>query len=402
MKKSLVIFLLVFTSVFAFSQNKQQPWWLSLENGKQQYRAGDYGAALLSFEDARRSRRAMYEQMERDLIALLSVNEVRRIGDSLEKIERYAKDKFYQRAYAALQELYYRVPKASLNNSAAAALEAVGRLKDYPEAEYWIGEVCRVEGELQLALSQFRKAYAMRGLSENPGFGLDLQYKIAGILLTRQEYLEMIDVLDSIINEHDTLWVNAKQGDALKAQNVSAEKKTVIPYAQASASFVASQAMARTLETEGINRFLELYRYNNSLVEPAHRRLGFFYAVTGRPLAQQHLTFAFIIQNTIIIEEIKRHNFDFSLDDGSGRQALVIIAENIRNNPLILSYIDEVEYYKTIYYLACSLSQNNNVNPSVARNLWSFLASQPQAGEWQNRSIIQSRNPFLEPVVKMP
>jgi hypothetical protein len=239
----------------------------------------------------------------------------------------------------------------------------------------------------------------MKGLAENPSFGLELQYKIAGILLTRQEYLEMIKVLDSVISEHDTLWINAHQGDVLIAQNVSAENKTTVPYAQASASF-ASQAMGRTLEAEGIDRFLELYRYNNSLVEPAHRRLGFFYAVTGRPSAQQHLTFAFLIQNTVIIEEIIRRKFDFTLDDGSGRPALVVIAENINNNPLLLSYIDEVEYYKTVYYLASSLYRNGK--PSIARNLWSFLALQPQAGEWQNRAIVQVRSPYLEPVVEMP
>jgi len=400
MKKSLIFvsIFLVFAAASIFSQSPQ-PWWLSLERGKQQFRAGDYGAALLSFEDARRSRRAMYEQMERDLIVLLSVNEVRRIGDSLEIIEKYSKDKFYNRAYAALQELYYRVPKASLNNSAAAALEATGKLKDYPEAEYWIGEVYRVEGELPLALSQFRKAFAMRSLLENPNFSVDLQYKIASILLTRQEYLEMIKVLDAIISEHDTLWVNANQGDVMIARNASAENKTTVPYAQASASF-ASHAMSRTLETEGINRFLELFRYNNTLVEPAHRRLGFHYAVTGRPSAQQHLMFAFIIQNTIIIDEIIRRKFDFTFDDGSGRPALSIIAENINNNQLLLAYMDEVEYYKTIYYLASSLYRNGK--PSVARNLWSFLASQPQAGEWYSRSVIQVRSPYLEPVVERP
>ncbi|MDR0301101.1 MAG: hypothetical protein LBI04_02175 [Treponema sp.] len=397
MKKSFVLIFLIFINASVFSQ--VQPWWLSLEQGKQEYRAGDYGAALLSFEDARRNRQAAYEQMERDLIALLSVNEVRRLGDSLEIVERYSKDRYYQRASAALQELYYRVPKESLNNSAKAALVAVGKLKNYPEAEYWIGEVYRVEGELPLALSQFRKAYAMRDLFEDPGFGLELQYKISAVLLTRQEYVEMIKVLDSVINEFDTLWVNAQQGDVLIAQNASAEKKTTVPYAQASASF-ASQAMTRTLETEGVDRFLSLYRYNNSLVEPAHRRLGFFYAVTGRPSAQQHLIFSFLIQNSIIIEEIIRRQYNFTLDDDSGRPALTIIADNINNNPLLLSYIEEVEYYKTIYYLASSLYRNGK--SSVARNLWSFLATQPQAGEWQNRAIIQIRSPYLEPVVERP
>ena len=62
MKKFFVfLFLLNFiTPVFA---QAVIPWWLSLEYGKQKFRAGDYGDALILFEDARRDRRAAYEQM---------------------------------------------------------------------------------------------------------------------------------------------------------------------------------------------------------------------------------------------------------------------------------------------------------------------------------------------------
>ena len=145
--KFIFYFVLFFLTVPLFAQNSQQlsqvqpiqPWWLTLEQGKLRFRSGDYGAALLQFEDARRQRRAQYEQMERDLIHLLSQNDVRRIGDALDRVERYSKDMHYTRATAALDELYYRVPKNSLNNSASKALEELGKLKDYPEAEYWIG-----------------------------------------------------------------------------------------------------------------------------------------------------------------------------------------------------------------------------------------------------------------------
>ena len=390
-----IYFFVFFVFTFpVFAQAPAQPWWLSLEQGKQKFRSGEYGSALLLFEDARRDRRAKYEQMERDLINLLSINEVRRLGDTLELVERYSEVRYYFAASAALQELYYRVPRASLNNSAAAALEAIGRLKDYPEAEYWIGEVYRVEGEFSLALSQYRKAYAMRELFEDTGFSTQLLYKIAGILLVRQEYNEMIRVLNSIIDEFDSFWINASQAEVGRMQSAGNSGNTVtVPYAQASASF-ASQAMSRTLETEGINRFLELYRYNNHIVEPAHRQLGFFYAVTGRPTAQQHLMFAFLIQNTTIIEEVIRRQYDFTFTD------LMTLAEEVNNNQLLLSYIEEVEYYKTAYYLGASLFRNGRT--SVALSLWTFLASQPGAGEWHNRAVVQLRNPRMEPLVERP
>ncbi|MCL2764594.1 MAG: hypothetical protein FWD40_04875 [Treponema sp.] len=379
-----VLFVFIMSSLPLFSQQAAQPWWLLLEQGKQLFRNGNFGSALMSFEDARRQRRAMYEQMERDLVHLLSINEVRRIGDSLDRVERYSLERRYTAAFSALQELYYRFPKASFNNSAAAALAAFDKLKNYPEAEYWIGEVYRVEGELSLALSQYRRAFSMRDTLEDSGFTVTLQYKIADMLRTRQEYAEMERAYLSLINESDTLWANAGRAQS---------NTGVLPYEQASASF-ARTAMTRTLTDHGIDRFMELYRYNNGIVEQAHRLLGYYYAAQGRPFAEQHLMFAFLIQNTIIIEEIQRGQFDFKFTN------LAALAQEINKNRLLLSYIDEVEYFKTVYYFGASLFRNGKI--SVARNLWSFLASQPQAGEWHGRAVSQLRNPRPDPIVEMP
>jgi len=411
MKK--VIFLLLLFLVFAqfsaplFAQSAVIPWWLSFEYGKQRFRVGDYGAALMLFEDARRDRRAMYEQMERDLIHLMSEREVRRLGDSLDNVDKFSREHYYKAASAALDELYYRIPKSTFENSANAALAAFKKLKDYPEAEYWIGEVYRVESELSLALSQYKKAYSMCVgnsplVPEDPGFGTALQYKIAGIHDTRQEYIEMIRIYESIINDSDTLWVNSNKAVVGFLNNGS--QNISLPYDQAYASFERS-AMTKTLTDHGINRFLELYRYNNRTVEKAHRFLGYYYAVRGRPSAEPHLMFAFLIQNTIIMEEIKRHQYDFSFTTQKEARenrvrSLSELTEYINKNALLASYIEEVEYYKTAYYFSVSLYRNGK--PSLARSLWEFLASVPQAGEWYNRALNQLRSPHFEPIVELP
>ncbi|MCL2720246.1 MAG: hypothetical protein FWD47_02780 [Treponema sp.] len=386
-----LIILLLFLSIDLFAQGANPPWWLSLENGKQRFRSQDYGTALMLFEDARRNRRAMYEQMERDLINLLSLNDVRRLGDYLDRVERFSNDRHYTAASAALEELYYRVPKASLNNSALAALTALGKLKDYPEAEYWIGEIYRIEGELSLALSQYRRALSMRANLEDPNFSTTLQYKIASILRTRQEFDEMIIVLESIIADKDTLWADARA--AANTQTGSRGEALRPSYQQASASF-ARTAMTSTLTNHGINRFLEMYRYNNNTVEQAHRLLGLHLVISGRPSAEDHLMFAFLIQNTIIIEEVRRRQFDFTYTN------LQDLAREINRNQLLLSYMEEVEYYKTTYYLAASLFRNGKT--AVSRSIWEFLASQPQAGEWYDRAVSQLRNPRVETIVIMP
>jgi tetratricopeptide (TPR) repeat protein len=366
-----------------------KPWWYTLERGKNQFTNGDYGNALLTFEDARRQRQAMFGQLEESFIKLLSVSEVRRLGDSLDWVERYANERFYADAVTALEELYYRVPRESLNNSAAAALAALGSLKPYPEAEYWIGEVYRAEGELGLALIQFQKAHEQRGLFENPGFDTELLYKIAGLHKTRQEYNEMVRTLLLILDE-DRLWSEANGGGQRTEKTATAGG---LP-AGVSGSF-AVQAMTRTLETEGAGRFLTMYRYNNHLVEEAHRLLGFYYYISGRhSRAQEHLMFAFLIQNTIIIEEVIRHQYDFTFT------SLEALAAEINRYPLLSGYAEKTGYYKTAYYLGASLYGSGKT--AAARQFWTFLGAREQAGEWRGRAIGQLASPHIEQVVEMP
>ncbi|MDR0723316.1 MAG: hypothetical protein LBF75_11115, partial [Treponema sp.] len=185
MKKARILGCMVFFLCQALGWGQRQterPYWFSLEQGKALFRKGDYGNALLAFEDARRDRRAMYTRMEQDLIDLLSIPEVRLLGDSLDQIEPYITERYQVNAGAALREVYFRVSRASLDGSATKALEALGRLKNYPEAEYWIGESYRVEGELAVALRQYQKAYEQRAFLENPGFDIEILYKIVDIL----------------------------------------------------------------------------------------------------------------------------------------------------------------------------------------------------------------------------
>ena len=358
---------------------------------------------MMLFENARRDRRTMYEHMERDMITFLSEREVRRIGDALDKVEKFAGERYYNAAVSALEELYYRVPKSSLRNSATTALEAFEKLKNYPEAEYWIGEIYRVEGELQLALAQYNRALTMHEVLEDQRFIVTLQYKIAGIYRIRQEYNNMEAVLLSLINDFDTLWSNSNREEISRLNEESfshiVRAKGVyvhgisVPYAESSASF-QRKGMTAMLETSGIDRLLEIYRYNNDIAEQAHRLLGFYYVVRSRPSAQDHLMFSFLIQNSIIIEEIRRRRFDFTFT------TLQALADQINRNPLLLTYINDVEYYKTAYYLGASLLRNGKTAPALG--IWRFLASQPQAGEWHSRAIVQLRNPQTEPIIERP
>jgi tetratricopeptide (TPR) repeat protein len=355
----------------------ERPWWYVMERGKLLFRDGNYGEALLAFEDARRQRFAVFDRMETHLVELLSLPAVRRLGDSLERVETWLAAHHYPDAAGALEELYYRVGKEKLGDSAASALEALGRLKEYPEAEYWMGETWLAEGELGVALRQFQRALDRRDLLEDQEFGVELLYKIAGIHKTRQDYVEMEKTLLGILTEKDA---GGNPRDPLWAEE----------------SF-AKTAMARTLENEGINRFLTLYRYLNTGGEAAHRLLGFYYYASGRQSpgpAGEHLMFAFLIQNTVIMEELIRSRYDYTFT------TLEALMGELDRRPALQEYIEKVEYFRTAYYLGTALYGAGKLN--AARSLWTFLAGQDRAGEWQNRARRQLRQPFNERAVEMP
>jgi len=375
------ILLLCAVSVFAQNSNT---WWYTLEHGKQMFRRGDYGNALIAFGDAKRQRRQMYERMERDFIDLLSLHEVRRLGDSLDLVERYIRDNGHIGASDALKELYYRIPKENFRNSASAALAGIASLKEYPEADHWIGEIYMAEGELNLALKQYQSVHESRNLLENPGFAIELLYRIASIRRTRQEYNEMERVLLSVLSA-DKMWAG---------RNLEHDPAISRALDHEGDSFV-KQSMTRTLESNGLNQFIIRYRYNKIEFENAHRQLGFYYYQSGRHAwAQEHLMFAFLIQNSVMLDELKRtrYNYEFT--------TLEALSDEINWNRMLADYAEKKEYYKTAYYLAASLFATGKANS--ARGIWSYLASQSRAGEWQNRAANQLRNPHIERPQEMP
>lgn len=366
-----IVFLLLYSLPLWAQRQAERPYWYSLERGKQLFRNGDYGNALMAFEDARRDRRDMYTRMKDDMITVLSIPEVRRMGDSLEFIEPYIVERYHINAAAALEEVYYRVSKAAINGSANRVLEELDRLKAFPEAEYWIGETFRMEGELGVALEQYKKAHEQRAFLENPAFDTDILYRIVELLKIKQEYGEMEARIKEILAQ-DSLY---------------------------SGPATALSTMTRILTESGINRLLTVYRHTNTVTERAYRLLGLHYYATEAPRPQgyaagrlspaaEHLMIAFLTQNTILIQELIRRQYDFAFT------TLDALITDAGHNPVLVAYMADCEYFKTIYYFAAALYADGQ--RVLGRRLWTLLSLHPEAGEWSKRSANQLRSPFMD------
>jgi hypothetical protein len=102
---------------------------------------------------------------------------------------------------------------------------------------------------------------------------------------------------------------------------------------------------------------------------------------------------AFLIQNTVIIEELIRREYDFRFT------TLENLEEYTRSRPELTAYLEETDYYRTAYYLSSALHAAGKTRP--ARELWAFLAQSTGAGEWGARAR-RSPIPYVERAVERP
>lgn len=370
--KVLLIALLSSAASVVFPQQgglNGEPYWMILEKGKRLFQEGLFGDALLRFEDAIRVKRDLYENAHRSLVDVLSTAELRRYGDNLQAVETHIETNKMLGARDALAALYRTTDKERLSNSVDRALALLRSLRDYPEAEYWKGEVFRVEGELGIALSQYEKALSRADVLEIPAESRLIRYKMAELRAARREYNEMERLLLSIIAE-DPLW--------------SAQSRDF-----------ARNAMLRTIASDGADRFLTLYRHASPATYKAHRDLGVYYYRTGRhDRAFVQLLFAFLIGATNIIDELRRsdHEYEFA--------SFAAALDLSRSRQEAGAFIRNSEFFKTLYYLAASMHANGH--RSSAAELWRLIRGRSEAGEWNGRSVLQLASPFIEPSTETP
>jgi hypothetical protein len=232
-----------------------------------------------------------------------------------------------------------------------------------------------MEGEFSIALDQYARAYAGRAYLETPGFEREILYKMANLRRLRREYILPGDEKPDLAARPGMIRIYE---EILKADALWSRE-----------SFNRSN-MLKSLESNGADRFLLLFRHNESAMEEAHRTLGLYYYSAGRHgRAAEHLLFAFLIQNSVIIDALIQSQYDYSFT------GLAALAKDTAGRRDLLAYEETVEYYRTLYYLANSLYGSGRRSP--AREIWTFLRDNAP-GEWRNRAASQLANPQLDEI----
>jgi tetratricopeptide (TPR) repeat protein len=265
----------------------------------------------------------------------------------------------YERGNAALSQGEFG---AALNLFKQAILKA----GIFPEAEMQVGDIYMEEGEPDLAIAQYDKAYNERKSFMIPDMQYDVLYKAAKVCESLEQYNAMEDRLNLIVQD-DRQFTESE-------------------------TFRMRSQIVKNFYDKGLDRVLVLYTLDQSFAAPAHATLGWFYYRTGRydPSVSQ-LLYATIYRVSQMVRYLHDRDVDYVFTTVSDLLASVAKSKDL------VAFARETDFYKDLYYLAGSGYATGAVQE--ARALWTALAASAEAGVYQELSKRQLKSPFLEPLL---
>jgi len=366
--------IVILASAAPAAAQSSQPAWLSLELGKRAYAEKDFGAALVYFDRALTIRRDAFASAAARLDQGLASKAALEAGDSITAVlSSFALEDFIQRDYARLAAgrrpgdsgLLEDLRRERISDSHRAFVEvlllvneyrslgelgdSVERLRErvrllalYPEAEYWKGRLFFIEGELSLAELQYERAYGMRESLEIPGEAYTILYAMAELYEARSEYVAWENVMTRIVDGLD-----------------------------AGVDRYLVDAMMATLAEQGFNRFMTLYRLDDSYSRSAHAALAAYYLERGRAAAPMHAAIAVNMVLSKAIAMLKAKDGDYSWTDLRDFMARAGSRKDVE------SYLDETGFEASLFTLADALYVAGARAPALM--LWRVIADRDTA-----------------------
>jgi tetratricopeptide (TPR) repeat protein len=359
------------------------PSWLLYQEGIKLYGEKRLGESLVSFRKAIEIRSELFSRCSDDIDAAMATKEARKAKDSLSALVRLlsARDLIPQ-AYEAIHEkaegsivaemglLRETSPSAPLRglidatllvveergisrvgDSLGALKKAVVDLKLYPEAESWIGKAYLAEGELRLAELQLRRAYDMSGSLELAEDRFAILESLAGIYKSQGDLRSYESCLRDIADASDLF-----------------SKKDVY----------FRDSMERVLVERGIDKFMSLYRVEESSSVEAYSALGELYLDAGRPIATIYLAAAVNATLTRAIDEIKTDEPSYSY------AGLADLASRILADQGMARFAADAGLWKDLVLLGKAVASSGY--RETASEIWTVLAKAPVPAPWGRRA----------------
>jgi tetratricopeptide (TPR) repeat protein len=161
--------------------------WRILEKANVAFDADDYGTALKLADTAKYNRSAEIKWESYVLGRALTPAAVRRAGDSFDAVLTVLRDRDETTAIELISSYQKRFGTAYFDNSIAKMVSWIKSRTVYPEADYLIGRIYRIEGEYDLAASFYEQARLNSAYLDVPDERYDILYAIADLAYDKND-----------------------------------------------------------------------------------------------------------------------------------------------------------------------------------------------------------------------
>lgn len=353
--------------------------WQQYENGRQAFDGRRFDVALTDWQAAVALRKERFERASADIAAALRLPEATDSWDRIDLIiARLATKEFGEREFGGIRDsaagslrkemenLHIRTKSpelanftrawlaveelrgsAAIHNSLKALQSLAAGLQVYPEAEFGIGRVFFVEGELALAELQYRKALDEASSLEVPDDRLEIILALAAVHKAKGDWKDYEDDLRLALS-NSTIF--SSSDDFLRT------------------------AMERALNLQGFDVMLRLYPVDEPKIIDAASALGEFLLRNGRSQATISLALATDAMLTRVLAALREY------DPTLRFSTLPAISSLIAERKDLASWCDEKGLWRYLYYLGESLLADSRLD--AGKQLLQGLVASKGSGAW--------------------
>ncbi|MBR0125697.1 MAG: hypothetical protein IJM03_10140 [Treponema sp.] len=285
---------LIFAAIFsvccplAFAKsNAEADYFLTLRYAQNAFENGDYGKALSLAEKAKDERIKVVESELKILEQTQKIAAVRKAGDSLDDIMSELRQRNQAKAIDVIENYVDKYGKDRFSGKYSVLKDFIIRTKNFPESDFLIGKIYRLEGEISVAEEYMNKAYDKKDILNVPDLKYDILYELAEISKDKHDNDGYERYFKNILKD-DKYYADEEPKDAKTAVNAAKASKDKADIENSKnihnkrAYMNSIVRLIKTNRADSVEKFFLMYRNDSDISTKALAGLSDFYFKQGQ------------------------------------------------------------------------------------------------------------------------
>ncbi|MBQ1628380.1 MAG: hypothetical protein II098_04375 [Treponema sp.] len=356
--KKIIFFIILFFFSLVYAQSKPEAFDDDIKifmQAKISFNSNEFNDSLHYAELAKQNRKNKISSQSILLENSFKPAEVKYAGDSISTSLKILEER---QDYDAIQIInWYQKIKGSdfFNDSKKNLLDYIKSLAAFPEADFLIGKIYKVEGEYDIAVKYFNVALENAKNLDIPDEKYDILYELAN-LYSIQGKTEQYEKYLLLILAQDTVFQDRVLIDAMK-KTISNESKNCL------------------------EKFFQLYRIKNANTLKAYFEIADYYRKNNSPKALEASMIGVLTAFSKIDSVFQKRNPEYTYKDLKG------FFEELKNYPDIIEWGMTNKVWQGFFNLAIDAHGSHYM--SFTLQMLDLLRSSAPEQYWREKAYVK-------------